>query len=58
MELLPAGEVQLVTHCLQWLLLLEVWREEALRVVLPVAKLARLACIFLCSINFFLERPV
>ena len=58
MELLPAGEVQSVTHCLQWLLLLEVWREEALRVVLPVAKLARLACIFLCSINFFLERTV
>ncbi|CAB1335008.1 unnamed protein product [Coregonus sp. 'balchen'] len=57
-ESLPAGAVQSVTHCLQWLLLLEVWREEALRVVLPVAKLARLACIFLCSSDLFMERPV
>lgn len=58
MESLPAGAVQSVTHCLQWLLLLEVWREDALRVVLPVAKLARLACIFLCSSDLFMERPV
>uniref|UniRef100_A0A673Z478 RNA polymerase II associated protein 1 n=1 Tax=Salmo trutta TaxID=8032 RepID=A0A673Z478_SALTR len=57
-ESLPAGAVQSVTHCLQWLLLLEVWREDALRVVLPVAKLARLACIFLCSSDLFMERPV
>uniref|UniRef100_A0A3P8XC93 RNA polymerase II associated protein 1 n=1 Tax=Esox lucius TaxID=8010 RepID=A0A3P8XC93_ESOLU len=57
-ESLPAGSVQSVTFCLQWLLLLEVWREEALRVVLPVAKLARLACVFLSSSDLFLERPV
>lgn len=57
-EELPQGTLQTVTHCLQWLLLLEVWREEALRVVLPVAKLARLACVFLCSSDLFLERPV
>uniref|UniRef100_A0A8C7SXU9 RNA polymerase II associated protein 1 n=1 Tax=Oncorhynchus mykiss TaxID=8022 RepID=A0A8C7SXU9_ONCMY len=57
-ESLPAGAVQSVTHCLQWLLLLEVWREDALRVVLPVAKLARLACIFLCSSDLFMEMPV
>lgn len=31
-EELPQGALQLVTHCLQWLLLLEVWREEALKV--------------------------
>lgn len=31
-EELPAGALQAVTHCLQWLLLLEVWREEALKV--------------------------
>lgn len=58
MEELPQGALQAVTHCLQWLLLLEVWREEALKVVLPVAKFARLSCVFLCSSDLFLERPV
>lgn len=31
-EELPQGALQSVTHCLQWLLVLEVWREEALKV--------------------------
>ncbi|XP_071354394.1 RNA polymerase II-associated protein 1 [Trachinotus anak] len=57
-EELPQGALQAVTHCLQWLLLLEVWREEALKVIPPVAKLARLSCVFLCSSDLFLERPV
>lgn len=57
-EELPHGSLQAVIHCLQWLLLLEVWREEALKVILPVAKLARLSCVFLCSSDLFLERPV
>ncbi|XP_068582491.1 RNA polymerase II-associated protein 1 [Cebidichthys violaceus] len=57
-EDLPQGALQAVTHCLQWLLLLEVWREEALKVILPVARLARLSCVFLCSSDLFLERPV
>nr|XP_046269067.1 RNA polymerase II-associated protein 1 isoform X2 [Scatophagus argus] len=57
-EDLPQGALQAVTHCLQWLLLLEVWREEALKVILPVAKFARLSCVFLCSSDLFLERPV
>ncbi|CAN9502106.1 unnamed protein product [Ophioblennius macclurei] len=57
-EELPQGALQAVAHCLQWLLVLEVWREEALKVVPPVAKLARLSCIFLCSSDLFLERPV
>ncbi|XP_047193529.1 RNA polymerase II-associated protein 1 isoform X2 [Scophthalmus maximus] len=57
-EELPHGALQVVTHCLQWLLLLEVWREEALKVIPPVAKLARLSCVFLCSSDLFLERPV
>ncbi|KAE8289961.1 RNA polymerase II-associated protein 1 [Larimichthys crocea] len=35
-----------------------VWREDALKVILPVAKLARLSCVFLCSSDLFLERPV
>lgn len=57
-ESLPAGSVQSVTHCLQWLLVLESWREQALMAVPPVAKLVRLACVFLCSSDLFLERPV
>uniref|UniRef100_A0A673LSK4 RNA polymerase II-associated protein 1-like n=1 Tax=Sinocyclocheilus rhinocerous TaxID=307959 RepID=A0A673LSK4_9TELE len=57
-ESLPEGSVQSVTHCLQWLLVLESWREQALTAVPPVAKLARLACVFLCSSDLFLERPV
>ncbi|XP_033498027.2 RNA polymerase II-associated protein 1 [Epinephelus lanceolatus] len=57
-EELPQGALQAVTHCLQWLLLLEVWREEALKVIPPVAKFARLSCVFLCSSDLFLERPV
>ncbi|MEQ2311659.1 hypothetical protein AMECASPLE_022612, partial [Ameca splendens] len=57
-EELRHGSLQGVTHCLQWLLLLEVWREEALKVILPIAKLARLSCVFLCSSDLFLERPV
>ncbi|XP_066540169.1 RNA polymerase II-associated protein 1 [Hoplias malabaricus] len=55
---LPVGSLQSATHCLQWLLLLESWREQALKPVPPVAKLARLACVFLCSSDLFLERPV
>lgn len=31
-EELPHGALQAATHCLQWLLMLEVWREEALTV--------------------------
>ncbi|KAA0711260.1 RNA polymerase II-associated protein 1 [Triplophysa tibetana] len=57
-ESLPVGSLESVTHCLQWLLVLESWREQALSVVQPVAKLARLACVFLCSSDLFLERPV
>ncbi|KAK2891816.1 RNA polymerase II-associated protein 1 isoform X2 [Channa argus] len=57
-EELPVGSLQTVTHSLQWLLLLEMWREEALKVIPPVAKFARLSCVFLCSSDLFLERPV
>ncbi|KAK5857440.1 hypothetical protein PBY51_010688 [Eleginops maclovinus] len=57
-EELPQWALQAVTHCLQWLLLLEVWREDALKVIPPVAKLARLSCVFLCSSDLFLERAV
>ncbi|XP_077395046.1 RNA polymerase II-associated protein 1 isoform X2 [Festucalex cinctus] len=57
-EELPQGALQAVIQCLQWLLVLEVWREEALKVILPVSKLARLSCVFLCSSDLFLEKPV
>ncbi|XP_077413807.1 RNA polymerase II-associated protein 1 isoform X2 [Vanacampus margaritifer] len=57
-EELPQGALLAVTQCLQWLLVLEVWREEALKVILPVSKLARLSCVFLCSSDLFLEKPV
>ncbi|TSN67143.1 RNA polymerase II-associated protein 1 [Bagarius yarrelli] len=57
-ESLPAGSVQSLTHCLQWLLVLESFRERALQLVPPVAKLARLVCIFLCSSDIFLEKAV
>lgn len=57
-EELPQGALSAVTHCLQWLLLLEVWREDALKVIPPVAKVSRLSCVFLCSSDLFLERPV
>ncbi|XP_036397895.1 RNA polymerase II-associated protein 1 isoform X1 [Megalops cyprinoides] len=57
-ESLPPASVQLAMHCLQWLLLLESWREGSLRTVPPAAKLAHLSCLFLCSSDLFLERPV
>lgn len=37
-EELPPGALQTVTHCLQWLLLLEIWREEALKVIFKYEK--------------------
>lgn len=57
-KLLPAGFVQSLMHCLQWLLVLESFREQALELVPPVTKLARLACVFLCSSDIFMEQPV
>uniref|UniRef100_A0A3Q3RFS5 RNA polymerase II associated protein 1 n=1 Tax=Mastacembelus armatus TaxID=205130 RepID=A0A3Q3RFS5_9TELE len=48
-EQLPPGALQAVTHCLQWLLLLEIWREEALRV-----KEQKHVIMF----DLFLEKPV
>ncbi|XP_030641630.1 RNA polymerase II-associated protein 1 [Chanos chanos] len=57
-EALPPGSVQSVIQCLQWLLVLETWREQSLKVVPPVAKLARLFCVFLSSSDLFLDKPV
>ena len=41
-------------------LVLDVKRDlfPSLKVIPPVAKLARLSCVFLCSSDLFLERPV
>eukprot|EP00062_Callorhinchus_milii_P005448 gi/632944866/ref/XP_007887734.1/ PREDICTED: RNA polymerase II-associated protein 1 [Callorhinchus milii] len=55
---LPPGLVAGVTGCLQWLLLLETWRDGLLRSLAPAAKLARLTCVFLTGSDLFLERPV
>ncbi|XP_062863836.1 RNA polymerase II-associated protein 1 isoform X2 [Trichomycterus rosablanca] len=55
---LPVGTVQSLTNCLQLLFILDSFRERALESVPPVAKLARLSCIFLCSSDLFLEKPV
>ncbi|XP_006643123.2 RNA polymerase II-associated protein 1 [Lepisosteus oculatus] len=57
-ETAPTNSIESATHCLQWLLVLETWREGALKAVPPAAKLCRLACVFLCSSDLFLERPV
>lgn len=38
-EELPQGVLLAVTQCLQWLLVLEVWREEALKVRRPLLSL-------------------
>ncbi|KAL4656489.1 RNA polymerase II-associated protein 1 isoform X1 [Arapaima gigas] len=57
-DVLPPTSVESVVHCLQWLLILERWRDGVLRAVSPAAKLARLSCLFLCSSDLFLEKPV
>ncbi|KAJ8399495.1 hypothetical protein AAFF_G00412070 [Aldrovandia affinis] len=57
-EPLPVPVAESATRCLQWLLVLESWREESLAAVPPAAKLARLFCLFLCSSDLFLERAV
>lgn len=43
---------------LQWVLVLESWRPEALWAVPPGARLARLMCVFLVDSELFRETPV
>ncbi|XP_040854016.1 RNA polymerase II-associated protein 1-like [Ochotona curzoniae] len=43
---------------LQWVLLLESWRPQALYAVPPGARLARLMCVFLADSELFRETPV
>nr|XP_042131917.1 RNA polymerase II-associated protein 1 isoform X1 [Peromyscus maniculatus bairdii]XP_042131918.1 RNA polymerase II-associated protein 1 isoform X1 [Peromyscus maniculatus bairdii] len=56
---LPAADsVGIATRVLQWVLLLESWRPEALGAVPPAARLARLMCVFLVDSELFRETPV
>ncbi|MGH0184101.1 UNVERIFIED_CONTAM: hypothetical protein FKN15_013669 [Acipenser sinensis] len=57
-ETLPPASVESAVRCLQWLLVLELWREGGGKAVSPAAKLCRLACLFLCGSDLFLEPPV
>ncbi|XP_067847336.1 RNA polymerase II-associated protein 1 isoform X2 [Heptranchias perlo] len=55
---LPANLVEMVTSSLQWVLLLETWRDGLLHGLPLAAKLARLACVFLTGSNLFLEPAI
>ncbi|XP_051000387.1 RNA polymerase II-associated protein 1 [Acomys russatus] len=56
---LPAAEsVGIATRVLQWVLVLESWRPEALRAVPPAARLARLMCVYLVDSELFRETPI
>ncbi|XP_038597350.1 LOW QUALITY PROTEIN: RNA polymerase II-associated protein 1 [Tachyglossus aculeatus] len=57
-EALPPDALGTSTRALQWLLVLESWRPEALRAVPPAARLARLMCLFLTGSELFREAPV
>ncbi|KAM9202906.1 RNA polymerase II-associated protein 1 isoform 2-T2 [Dugong dugon] len=54
----PADTVGTVTRALQWVLVLESWRPQALWAVPPAARLARLMCVFLVDSDLFRETPV
>lgn len=56
---LPAADtVGIAMRVLQWVLVLESWRPEALWAVPPGARLARLMCVFLVDSELFRETPV
>ncbi|XP_059117154.1 RNA polymerase II-associated protein 1 isoform X1 [Peromyscus eremicus] len=56
---LPAADsVGIAMRVLQWVLVLESWRPEALWAVPPAARLARLMCVFLADSELFRETPV
>ncbi|XP_041131899.1 RNA polymerase II-associated protein 1 isoform X2 [Polyodon spathula] len=57
-ETLPPASVESAVCCLQWVLVLEHWREGGGKAVTPAVKLCRLACLFLCGSDLFLEPPV
>lgn len=56
---IPAADtVGIAMRVLQWVLVLESWRPEALWAVPPGARLARLMCVFLVDSELFRETPV
>ncbi|XP_048188637.1 RNA polymerase II-associated protein 1 [Perognathus longimembris pacificus] len=54
----PADAAGTATRVLQWVLVLDSWRPEALGAVPPAARLARLMCLFLVDGELFREAPV
>ncbi|XP_064426712.1 RNA polymerase II-associated protein 1 isoform X5 [Mirounga angustirostris] len=54
----PADTVGTALRALQWLLVLESWRPQALWAMPPAARLARLMCVFLVDSELFRETPV
>ncbi|XP_021496256.1 RNA polymerase II-associated protein 1 isoform X1 [Meriones unguiculatus] len=56
---LPAADtLGIAMRVLQWVLVLESWRPEALWAVPPAARLARLMCMFLVDSELFRETPI
>ncbi|XP_036153838.1 RNA polymerase II-associated protein 1 isoform X2 [Myotis myotis] len=54
----PADTVGTAMRALQWVLVLESWRPQALWAVPPGARLARLMCVFLIDSELFRETPI
>ncbi|XP_011890234.1 PREDICTED: RNA polymerase II-associated protein 1 isoform X2 [Cercocebus atys] len=54
----PMDTVGTAMRVLQWVLVLESWRPQALWAVPPAARLARLMCVFLVDSELFRESPV
>ncbi|XP_036874702.2 RNA polymerase II-associated protein 1 isoform X1 [Manis javanica] len=54
----PADAVGTAMRALQWVLLLESWRPQALWAVPPAARLAWLMCVFLVDGELFRETPI
>lgn len=54
----PADTVGTALRALQWVLVLESWRPQALWAVPPAARLARLMCVFLVDSELFRETPI
>lgn len=55
---LPADTMGTAMRALQWVLVLESWRPQALWAVPPAARLARLMCVFLVDSELFRETPI
>ncbi|XP_016067836.1 PREDICTED: RNA polymerase II-associated protein 1 [Miniopterus natalensis] len=54
----PADTVGTAMRALQWVLVLESWRPQALWAVPSAARLARLMCVFLVDSELFRETPI